>query len=134
VAEHRVAGLRQQFHFRPSPNGYHAWDVHRLIALAREFPVQEIALADLAEIDEIWWFQEPHDRPTPRAIAEHFRLMQAVDLDYPVILCGAGRLMDGMHRVLRALTLGHQTIRAVRFPVTPPPDRSDVRQSDLAGE
>ena len=123
--------MRKQYHFRPSPNGFYAWDVDRLVALSASLPVETVALSEIAELDEAYWFSGD-DLPTCRRIAEHFRLMQAADLRYPVILCADGRLMDGMHRVTKALAAGHTRIAAVRFQVTPEPDFTDVRPGDLS--
>lgn len=38
------------------------------------------------------------------------------------ILDASGRVIDGMHRVCKALMQGLATIRAVRFDADPPPD------------
>ncbi len=46
----------------------------------------------------------------------------AADLAYPIILDSAGRVMDGMHRIGKALMLGHDYIDAVQFTVDPAPD------------
>ncbi len=48
--------------------------------------------------------------------------MMAADLAYPILLDSAGRVMDGMHRVGKALLLGHSHIEARRFAVDPAPD------------
>jgi hypothetical protein len=42
-----------------------------------------------------------------------------------------GRVMDGMHRIARALLEGEPTIRAVRFDVHPEPDLRDCLPGDL---
>ena len=55
-------------------------------------------------------------------VADHVRLVQTVDPSYPIILATDGRVMDGMHRVVRALLEGRSTIAAVRFEVQPEPD------------
>ena len=55
-------------------------------------------------------------------LAHHARLMLACELAYPVILSSDGRVMDGMHRVCRALLEGLSEIEAVRFVVDPEPD------------
>ncbi len=39
--------------------------------------------------------------------------------------------MDGMHRVAKALLLGHKEIKAVKFAEDPPPDYEDVVENDL---
>jgi hypothetical protein len=126
-----VPELRRQYHFRPSPNGYFAWDVLRLIDLSAHLPVFELSLNKIAEIDEMWWFQSEDDCPTPRAISDHFRLMQLAELDFPVIVCPQGRIMDGMHRIAKALKSGAQSVKAVQLLQMPDPDYSDVQPSDL---
>lgn len=124
--------VRKQFHFRPSANGFYAWDVHRLFELADGLPVINVPLSQIAELDELWWYQTRDDKPVPRSIADHFRLMLDADLSCPVILCADGRVMDGMHRITKALALGHRSIKAVRLPQTPAPDHVDVQPGDLA--
>lgn len=69
----------------------------------------------IRELDENYWFGEKHDQLTCRAITEHFRLMTETDLNHPVILSSNGRLMDGMHRVCKALMEGVETIDVVQF-------------------
>ena len=122
--------MRKQYHFRPSPNGFYAWDVDRLVKLSAPLALQAIDLEQIAELDEAYWFSEGNT-PSCRAIAAHFKLMLAADLQYPIILCAEGRLMDGMHRITKALALRQQTILSVRFKETPEPDFVDVQHSDL---
>lgn len=134
MSEPEKAGfcLRKQYHFRPSPNGFYAWDVGRLIELAQDLPVLEIPLSSIAEIDELWWFQTDDDRPTPRSMAQHFQLVEEVDLSFPIVLCPQGRIMDGMHRIVKALVSGVETIAAVRLQEMPSPDHVDVQPADLS--
>lgn len=87
--------IRAQYHFRASEQGLLAWDVRRLVRLSRDLPVQAVA---------------------------HCQLMMAADLAYPILLDSAGRVMDGMHRVGKALLLGHSHIETRRFAVDPAPD------------
>jgi hypothetical protein len=63
-----------------------------------------------------------HPITSARELAEHVMRVNAVDMDHPVILDGEGFIMDGWHRVVRALAEGRETIKAVRFEETPPPD------------
>lgn len=123
--------MRKQYHFRPSPDGLYAWDVDRLVKLSSALPVKSIALKQIAELDEPYWFSSG-DEPTCRRIAEHFKLMLEADLQYPIILCADGRLMDGMHRATKALALGRTDILSVRFDRTPTADFVDVQPGDLA--
>ena len=123
--------MRKQYHFRPSPNGFFVWDVHQLIELSADLIPEEISLDEIAEIDENYWFYAGDIEPTGRVIAEHFKLMMETDLRYPIILCSNGRVMDGMHRILRALHEGKSTIKCVRFLEDPDPDYTDVQPTDL---
>lgn len=123
--------MRKQYHTRIVGDDRHTWDVHRLIRLATPLPVSFRPLGTFAELDELWWYQDEHDRPTPRSIAYHMHLAGEADLRWPVILCAQGRLMDGMHRLLKALHLGQNDIAAVRFTKTPAPDFINVDVSTL---
>ena len=71
------------------------------------------------------------DRPTVRSIVDHLRLIEAVEPSWPIILGPDGRVMDGMHRVARALLEGRGSVAAVRFDVLPEPDFRDCRPEDL---
>jgi hypothetical protein len=49
-----------------------------------------------------------------------------------VILGSDGRVMDGMHRIARAVLEGRTTVRAVRFPMNPEPDFRNCHPDHLA--
>ena len=122
--------MRKQYHFWPGAHGLDAWDVDRLIALAEGLPAEPVDVADIAEIDSEYWFDE-WQRPTVRSIVEHVRLIAEADLSYPVILGPDGRVMDGMHRIARALVEQREVVDAVRLPELPPPDFVDCRPDEL---
>ncbi|MEP2530498.1 hypothetical protein [Shimia sp.] len=123
--------MRKQYHSRLVGADTHVWDVHRLARLAQTLPTQPVALSAIAELDENWWYQASSEVPSPRAIAAHIALVNATDLSHPIILCAEGRLMDGMHRLVKALLARHRTIDAVRFAQTPEPDFVNVSLDDL---
>ena len=128
-----MTGLRRQYHFRNSERGVLAWDVHTLIELAGKEPVTEVDVSTIPEIDENWWYAHGQT-PTVRSIVEHLRLIDGVDLDWPVILDPDGRLMDGMHRVARALREGRSTLTVRRLSVLPKPTFIGVAPEDLPYE
>lgn len=107
------------------------WDIHRLVELSSNLQVKEVSLEEIAEIDENYWYINDGHIPTCRSIASHIKLMNETDLQYPIILCQDGRVMDGMHRVLKALLQGSKKIKSVRFNVNPEPDYIDVDENDL---
>lgn len=123
--------MRKQYHLRLIGSDTQVWDVHKLVRAARDLPPLNVPVDDIAELDENWWYQEPGALPTPRSMAHHMELAQKTDLAYPVILCAQGRLMDGMHRVVKAVMENRAHVLAVRFPVTPEPDFVNVSLDDL---
>jgi len=123
--------MRTQYHFRRSPRGLCAWDVHRLVELSRRLTPQRVPLSEIRELDEPYWANERIQQLTCREIVDHARLMLDCDLAYPVILSSDGRVMDGMHRVCKALLEGLGDIEAVRFIDDPEPDYTGVDPDDL---
>jgi hypothetical protein len=123
--------MRKQYHFWPGEDGLDAWDVDRLVELSRTLRVKDVELASIDEIDTVYWFDDRYERPTVRKVAEHVRLIEEVDPSYPIILGFDGRVMDGMHRIAKALVQGRRTIRAVQFETQLEPDYRNCRPEDL---
>jgi hypothetical protein len=123
--------VRKQYHFWPGARGLDAWDVDRLIELSSALPVRDVKLDSIDEIDSVYWFDDRVVRPTVRRVVDHVRLIEDVDLSHPIILGVDGRVMDGMHRIAKALLEGRSTISAVRFENHPDPDYRNCRPEDL---
>jgi hypothetical protein len=93
------------------------WIVTNLIERAKSLPVFDLPLAAIYIGSEVWGpVRSAHD------LAGHMRRVLDVDTSYPIILDQEGFIMDGWHRVTRALIDKKETIKAVRFDVTPPHD------------
>ncbi len=123
--------MRVQYHFRDSARGLCAWNVHRLVERSRDLPQEHVPLAAIRELDEPYWAGDSTRPLTCCSVVEHARLMLDCDLAYPVILSSDGRVMDGMHRIGRALLEGRTEIEAVRFLEDPDPDYVGIRPDDL---
>ena len=121
--------MRKQYYFRPSPRGLLAWDVDRLVARTASLPRMRVPLSEIRELDEPW--HGGLEGPTWRELVEHVRLMDEAELAYPIILAADGCVMDGMHRVAKALREGRAAIEAVRFTEDPPPDHVGRGPDDL---
>ena len=121
--------MRRQYHFRQVGEDTYIWDVHRLVKLTQNFIVKKVMLTDIQELNEAYWF--PDEYPTTQQIIEHIHLIQDADLNYPIILCAQGRVMDGMHRVAKASLLKHSDILAVQFEQTPEPDFMNIDEDEL---
>lgn len=94
--------------------GRHSWSVPRLFELARELPVMDVPLNHLS-------LYYTYEKLTLREMVMHMKAVNAADLDKPIILDEDGELMDGRHRLMKAMLTGAETIRAVRFDENPAP-------------
>jgi hypothetical protein len=121
--------VRKQYYFRPSDCGLLAWDVDRLVRLSTSLPPKRVPLIAIREMDEPVFGDE--EQPTWRAMLEHVRLMDEADLSFPIILSSSGAVMDGMHRVAKAVRQGGEDISAVQFDHDPEPDYVGCRPNDL---
>ena len=121
--------MRKQYYFRPSPAGLLAWDVDRLVELSRKLPVRAVALDEIRELDDALFGTD--EAPTWRSFAAHCRLVQEAELRYPIIRAADGAVMDGMHRVSKALIEGRDTIEAVQFENDPEPDYVGCQPDEL---
>jgi hypothetical protein len=124
-----LGSVRPQYNFWPGEHGLDAWDMRRLIELSRDLPVRSVPLSELHEIDSNYWNLD--DSVTIREIADHVRLVVECDTSYPIILSSSGRIMDGMHRVIKCLITGQTSVDAVQFDVDPEPDYRGVQPEDL---
>ncbi|MGI9517422.1 MAG: hypothetical protein ACR2NP_10265 [Pirellulaceae bacterium] len=96
------------------------WYTDRLHRLAADLQPFVIQVQQISELDQNCWFGE--EPATLREMIGHFARIQAADLTHPIILNDDGSLMDGGHRLCRAILEGHETMQAVQFPTMPEPD------------
>ena len=93
-----------------------SWSVPRLFELSRGLPVMEIPLNHMN-------MNYSYERLTLREMVMHIKAVHDADLDVPIILDEDGDIMDGRHRLMKAMFIGVETIKAVRFEENPPPCR-----------
>lgn len=93
--------------------GKNTWSVARLIELSRDFPVYEVPIMAMG----IYKIYEVN----MREFVMHMKTVLAADLDYPIILDEDGEIMDGRHRLMKAMLEGKETIKVVRFQKNPAP-------------
>ena len=98
--------------------GAHHWSVPRLFELSRDLPVMDIPLDHLN-------IYHKYDVVTLRDMVMHMRAVNEADLSFPIILDEDGDIMDGRHRLMKALLTGTKTIKAVRFEKNPEPCKVD---------
>jgi len=92
-----------------------------------------VPVAGIRELDETYWYDHGY-APTCRSVAEHADLIEQADLSFPILLSSDGRVMDGMHRVAKALIRKQATLPAKQFTRDPEPDFVGVAPDDLPYE
>lgn len=96
--------------------GRHSWSVPRLFELARSLPVMDVPLNHM----HLYY---TYEKLTIRELVMHMKAVHDADLDCPIILDEDGEIMDGRHRLMKAMLTGAETIKAVRFDENPSPCR-----------
>ena len=66
-----------------------------------------------------------YDKLSLRKMVMHMKAVNDADMSHPIILDEDGELLDGRHRIMKALLNGYETIKAVRFDENPSPCRED---------
>lgn len=94
--------------------GRHSWSVARLFELVRELPVMDVPLEHLN-------MYNTYEKLTLREMVMHMKAVLDADLDKPIILDEDGEIMDGRHRLMKAILHNAETIKVVRFEENPPP-------------
>jgi len=72
-------------------------------------------------LNEDCWFGDRYV-PSVRRVLEHYEKISKSDLTYPIILSEDAVVMDGLHRICKAILEGKTTILAVQFTSNPKPD------------
>jgi hypothetical protein len=107
-------------HSRVIDGKRHVWNVERLWAISADLPIKHIPVDSIVAIDEDCWFSGK--AATIRDVVRHCRRIVNAPIELPIILDADGSLMDGGHRVARALLEGIQCLPAVQFSTPAVPD------------
>lgn len=91
------------------------WTVTSLVEHAKDRPVLDIPLEHLCIAKSVRGVRL-------RDFVAHMKLVLDADLTFPIILDEDGDIFDGIHRVMKALLEGQESIKAVRLVQDPPPD------------
>jgi len=105
-------------HNQMSKLGRHHWSVARLFELSRSLPIMEVPLDHMS-------LYFTYGNLTLREMVMHMKAVNTADLDTPIIMDEDGEIMDGRHRLMKAMLLGLPTVKVVRFDENPSPCRVD---------
>ena len=95
----------------------HLYSVAKLIELTKDLEPFDVPIEAIDLSPQIWKDSNMYD------LAYHVKLVNAADLSYPIILDWLGGIADGRHRLIKALVLGHTTIKCVRMKYKPEFDK-----------
>lgn len=95
-------------------DGRRIWRVTSLIERAKGLEPFDLPLVAIYSGSKVF---DPIE--SAYSLAEHMKRALSADMSCPVILDAEGFVMDGWHRIARALVEGRPTIPAVRFDETP---------------
>ena len=98
------------------------WKARTLWKLSEALPVEEVSLDSFDWTNDNFQCASLSDPPLWRDIGDHTKQILAADLAYPIVISVDGKIMDGMHRILKCYAFGLHTVKAVRFKENPPPD------------
>lgn len=79
----------------------------------------------VSQLDNDRWFRH-YQEPTARNILPHVVRVINADLSYPIIISPMGSILDGVHRLMKAVILDKKTIMAIRLHSLPPSDSENI--------
>lgn len=91
------------------------FDVPTIIQYCKEqkFPIFNAPIASI-NIDYLAWeINDTYD------FCYHINRVNSTNLKYPIILSPNGQIVDGVHRVCKAIILGNKTIKCIRMQSMP---------------
>lgn len=97
--------------------GKKEWDVGTIFNAAKNLPIYNLQLSAI-DINVCPWDVSSFD-----FFLYHSKRVYDADLSYPIIQMPTGYIIDGWHRVAKAILNGDSTIKCIRLKTMPEPDR-----------
>lgn len=97
------------------------YNIHAALMLAKDLPQKTLNIKTL---------YRDYCAPCENSFMEFVKHMKAVvdaNLQYPILLNEDGLIIDGRHRLAKALLKGHVVIQCIQFDVDPPACYEEVK-------
>lgn len=94
-----------------------SWSVARLIKLSEEFPEYEVPVFTFPT-----WLWPWEDDLSLDSFINHAHRVQNADLSIPILISPSGAIIDGMHRLCKAILEKKETVKVKYFKELPRPD------------
>lgn len=109
-------------HYKRPDGSLRSWRVETLWNAARELETFYMApRAVLEALKEHEWSTPGHEHGL-HAFIKHWEQAEAAKIDFPIILSESGELLDGAHRLAKAVMHNHLRIPCRQFKEEPPSD------------
>ena len=102
--------------------GNKIWYVSTLVELSKTMPIETRKVEDIRAIKLNLPLLKNHG-VTHVELAYHMKVAMEANMDYPILLGRDGRILDGHHRLIKAIALGVPEIKVVQFKIDPEPDK-----------
>ncbi len=123
--------MRQQYHFRKVENDTHIWNVNKLMKKLKNIPVEVLPVHTFRDqLNTDYWAQGKS--MTCDEVIAHTQLILEADLSFPILLCPEYKVIDGMHRICKAVLEKRKIIEAIVLKTLPPPDHVNIDPNDLS--
>lgn len=104
-------------------NGWkQCWSVEDLWEAAKEYPVELIPVVDLVDkLNGTCWTEGAGEDATPQWVLGHTRRILKADLNCPILIDEKNNILDGVHRLCKAVLDGRDNIAVQRIERLPEP-------------
>lgn len=99
-------------------DGKRAWSAARLAKLYEDEPVYEVPVRTFPLYDWHW-----EEKLTLFDFLVHCKRINAADLSKPILIGPDGAIVDGVHRLCKAILAEEETVKVIYIPDMPTPDR-----------
>ena len=87
--------------------------IHEAIRLSKDLEVKDL------KISEMYISYDCPYNKTLRSFVQHMKMVNEADMSKPILMNEDGCIIDGRHRLAKALLNGDETIKVVRFELDP---------------
>lgn len=102
----------------------HVYSSPKLIEHSKKYEPFDLPLAGIDLRRSAWEINDLDD------FIYHAKRCNDASLDHPIILDKYGTIADGCHRIVKAVVLGRNTIKAIRLETMPPFDRKEDKNEN----
>ncbi len=122
VAWGKATLLNGRSHSHTHSDGSNVWNVEELWKAAEGMPIEHLRVELFTDqLEGTCWTDGEDEEVTPSWVLRHTRRILEADLSHPIIIDKNGVVLDGVHRLCKAVLEGREVIAAQRLVAMPDP-------------